>query len=416
MNKWIIELVLLGFMMWGCKHQDNNNKTVNDEKNNSEHYINFDDELETKSVAAVDTVEFRNVMNTLLPTKKIIELFGSGYQIFYLGLTIEPDGKVSANLAPDAGWWVTGLGNVERLLFKDNLEIAKNYAIVPNPEGDSKAISIKEIFYFPRLNVQKAFKAAPGLLNGKKVQSVKLFQIDVTIDNVKNIIKPWSIKEVDITKFRPQINSNLGREHYMGYFPSVLKEDFKFISHRIEFPKEAVTRGVRGRVLINLYYESNGDYAGYQLIKGLGYGCDEAVVNAIKSLKPKCYPSGQRSTLLVPFNFGPSDKIPIDLSVQSFEYNPNVNYNPLKLIIVNNVRLEKVPTTKYSIYGFLDNELIFFDRAAVVPTSEYGTIYWFGGKSIKPGKHEYLISIDPENVLNDINRENNVLRGTLIVK
>ncbi|PKL82882.1 MAG: hypothetical protein CVV24_07755 [Ignavibacteriae bacterium HGW-Ignavibacteriae-3] len=415
MKNIIVVFGILAFILGGCKSRDNESQPIKNAKK-TENYRNFDDELDTKSIATVDTVEFRKVMNTLLPTKIILELFGSGYHVFYLGLNILPDGKVFASLAPEAGWWVSGLGDVERLLFKDNLEIAKNFAIIPNEEGDSKAISIKDIFYFPHFNVQKAFTAMPGILNGKKVSSLKIFQIDATIDNASNIIRPWSIKEVAIAKFRPQLNSNLTREYYMGYFPAVLKENFKFIGQSMGFPREANTRGVRGRVLMKLFFESNGDYAGYQLIKGLGYGCDEEVINTIKGFQPKSYPSGERNTVLVPFKFGISDKIPVDLEVKSFNYNPKATNNPLELNIDNRIKTGKIPTTEYSIYGYLDEKLIFFDRSAVIPKGEFGTIYQFGGNSVKPGEHEYLISIDPENVLNDIDRSNNTIKGKLVIK
>ncbi|MFA7227468.1 MAG: energy transducer TonB [Melioribacteraceae bacterium] len=417
MKNTIIIMAVIAFIMGGCNSGGNDERSVNGEKKNSEHYLNFDDESESKSTATVDTVEFRNVMERLLPAKRIVELFGIGYQVFYLGLTIDPIGNVYATLAPDAGFWITGMGGLERLLFKENLELTNDYAIVPNSEGDSRAIKINDIFYTNDPNVGKAFNGFPGIKNGKKVRSLKIFQIDATVDNTGNLITPWSITEVDVSKFRPQIAGNLPREYYMGYFPAALKEDFKFIGQSMGFPEAAVKRGVRGRVLIKLFYEKDGEYAGYQLIKGLGYGCDEEVINTIKTFKPKSYPSGQRSTVLVPFNFGPSDKTPVDITVKLLEYDPSNPHNNLKMILINKLPISRSVKTKYSINVFFDGNLVLKDTSVGLNWDEkLGLVYYFGGNRIKSGEHDYLISIDPENVLNDIDRSNNTVKGKLVIK
>lgn len=416
MKNIIVVFGVLAFILGGCKSRDNESQPVNSAKK-TEKYRNFDDELDTKSVATVDTVEFRKVMNTLLTTKRILELFGSGYHVFYLGLTIQPDGKVFASMAPDASWWITGPGDVERLIFKENIEITKDFAIIPNPEGDPKAIDLKNVFYFFDPNISNAFSVSPGLINGKKVVTMKIYQIDATIDNAGNIIRPWSIKELDVAKYRPQINTNLSKDYYMGYFPAVLKEDFKFIGQAMSVPREANARGVRGRVLVKLFYEADGKYAGSQVIKGLGYGCDEEVINTLNSFRPICYPSGQRSTVIVSFNFGPSDKTPVDVTVKSFEYDSTNPHNNLKMTLVNKVKITQPVKTKYSIYVFLDGNLILTDTSVGLNWDAVkGIPFWFGGNRIKAGEHDYVISIDPENVMNDIDRSNNTIKGTLIVK
>ncbi len=417
MKTKLIFLLLVVFILGGCKNRQTENEDKGNGKKISEHYLNFDDELEQKSVVAVDTVEFRKIINRILPAKRIVELFGNGYQVFYMGLSIDVDGKITITLSPDASFWITGMGEIERMLFKENLEIAKNYAIIPGKDGDSKAVDIKDIFYTFDPNVQSAFKGSPGILNGKKVRSMKIFQIDATLDYLGGIVKPWTIKELDIAKLRPHIITGLGREYYLGFFPAVLREDFKFIGQSIGFPREAVARGVRGRVLIKLFYESDGEYAGYQLIKGLGYGCDEAVINTIEAFKPKSYASGQRSTVLVPFNFGPSDKTPVDISVKSFEVDPQNPHNKFKMVLVNKIKQSKVLKTKYTINVLLDGKLLFSDNIANLNwDSEKGVVYWFGGDKILPGEHSYEIIIDPENVLNDIDRSNNVVKGKIFIK
>jgi hypothetical protein len=415
MKRPIILLLISVIIMWGCKEQNKDNSIyIKDRAKNSSKWLYFDDEMDIKSKVTFDTTEFRKVMDNFLPTQRILDLFGGGYQTFYLGLTIHPDGLVGIEVVPDIGRWM-GIHSY-KYLYREDIELTSEYAIVPQKNNDPRAIRVFDFLYSTMYDYRKIFKGEVGEINGKKVSSLKIFQVDITIDNVKNIIKPWSIKEIDVSIFRPQINSNLSTENYMGYFPALLKENFESISKQIEYPQEAIKRGVRGRVIMKLFYESNGDYAGYQLIKGLGYGCDEAVINAIKTLKPNCYSSGQRCSLIVPFNFGPSDQTPVDIAVKSFEYIPTEKYNQLKLTIINNQKHYKRLNIKYSIYVFLEDKLLFSDAVATPNISEKGFYYWFGGNQIKPGTYNYLISIDPEKVLNDINKANNTLHGTLVVK
>lgn len=413
MKRTILLLSFFFVFLFGCKN--GNDKPVNTQKSTHEFQNRdyYDDELDTKSTAIVDTVEFRKQMNQLLPPKRISELFGSGYQVFYLALVIyDTNHRTYCRLLP-----LRGYENFERGLFKENIELSEDYAILSQKNDESKAINLKHAFYSFNRSLGKSFKTSPGMINGYTVISRKIFQIDVSIDNSGNIINPWTIKEISRELFRPHLKNKLTRDDFNGIFPARLKEDYKSYKDKVVFPKEAIERGVTGKVLVKLFFETDGTYAGYQFIKGLGYGCEEALIKALRDYTPSSYPSGERTSVVLPFSFGASKNTPVDIYVKSFEYSPTAKYNQLTLALMNKRAPVYSSKIKYSIYVFLNNELIFGDYVASLNWNpETGPKYWIGGKKIKPGTYEYKISIDPEGVLNDVDRSNNTVRGKLVIK
>ncbi len=64
------------------------------------------------------------------------------------------------------------------------------------------------------------------------------------------------------------------------------------IQKRIKYPEIAKRAGVTGRVYVKAYVDENGTVAKVELIKGIGAGCDEAAMKAVKETKFK--PGKQR--------------------------------------------------------------------------------------------------------------------------
>ncbi len=64
------------------------------------------------------------------------------------------------------------------------------------------------------------------------------------------------------------------------------------IQKRIEYPEIARRAGVTGRVYVKAYVDEEGNVAKVELIKGIGAGCDEAAMKAVKETKFK--PGKQR--------------------------------------------------------------------------------------------------------------------------
>ncbi|WP_116038442.1 TonB family protein [Rhodohalobacter sp. SW132] len=51
---------------------------------------------------------------------------------------------------------------------------------------------------------------------------------------------------------------------------------------RIHYPEEAIQNEVQGIVTVQFRIHENGDTSGFVVLEGIGHGCDEAVIDAIK--------------------------------------------------------------------------------------------------------------------------------------
>ncbi len=412
MRNLFITICICLITIIACNNKEAENAGNNTDSKNAkvEKYLNHDDELDVRSSATVDTIEFRKFMTKVLPAKKIVELFGAGYQTFYLSLKIEPDGIAYGAIAPEASSWVTGLGNVANDLFKENVEVSGEYAIIHLKKGELKAINMEKDFYTTQYQLKNVFKAKAGMLGGKVVRSGKLFQLDISVSHYGNALTEWIIKEIDFSKFRPKLKNNLQRESFMGFFPTLLKDEYKSLKDKVQFPQEAIRRGVQGKVLIKLFFDENGKYVGYQLMKGLGYGTDEAVINAISDYPLSSYPSGEKTTTVLPFKFGKDPNTLVDLTASELtEKNPD-KYNNLYVSIFNKLKTDYNVKSKFFFSIMINNEIV---NKGQFEVGEHGL--YFKWKN-KPGTYDYVIKIDPENVLNDIDRSNNTIRGKLVIK
>lgn len=64
----------------------------------------------------------------------------------------------------------------------------------------------------------------------------------------------------------------------VGGLPAIYK-------HITEYPKVAKAAGLQGKVYVLAFINEKGDVDDAKLVKGIGGGCDEAAVNAVKKTK-----------------------------------------------------------------------------------------------------------------------------------
>lgn len=75
-------------------------------------------------------------------------------------------------------------------------------------------------------------------------------------------------------------------------FPGGMKALIKYIQRTISYPKAARQAGVTGRVFVSFIVELDGSLTGIQVLRGLGYGCDEEAVRVFKAM-PRWKPGRQ---------------------------------------------------------------------------------------------------------------------------
>ena len=80
-----------------------------------------------------------------------------------------------------------------------------------------------------------------------------------------------------------------GDEAYVA-FAEVMPEPvggIESIYKKIEYPSVAKKAGIEGKVYVLVFINESGDVDDVKVIKSLGGGCDEAVIDAVKSSKFK---------------------------------------------------------------------------------------------------------------------------------
>lgn len=364
----------------------------------------------------VDTTELKKEIQKVIPAKFIYDLFGAGYHNFYLMLVVSPEKEKAVLIFPDAS---TFSGDIPtNLTYLDNIELTGNYAIRHTDDDNIQTFKLKDIFNKTFFTFNKVFSYIDTIPKSrlKKVPFISrnLYQIDVSINSRYQITTPWSIKEInDIKKFSPHVSKRMHYGEQNSMFPAIIKDDYKSLKEKVVFPQEAIKRGVSGKVLVKLFFDHNGKYEGYQIVKGLGYGCEEAVIKAIGDYPLASYPSGQKSTVILPFNFGNPSITEVDYSTNGIKERYPEEFNNLYLEWINKLPLTKPIAMQYKVIININGEVV---NASLYKVTEKRNALWFRWKPKKSGIYDYVVSIDPENVLNDVDRSNNIVRGKLVIK
>ncbi|MEM1216719.1 MAG: energy transducer TonB [Bacteroidota bacterium] len=61
----------------------------------------------------------------------------------------------------------------------------------------------------------------------------------------------------------------------------------KFVYDNLVYPDSAKQAGIEGVVVVQYIVEKNGSVSSERIVKSLGYGCDEAALNVIRSMRAK---------------------------------------------------------------------------------------------------------------------------------
>ena len=103
-----------------------------------------------------------------------------------------------------------------------------------------------------------------------------------------------------------------GMVEEMPSFPGGEVKLVEYIAKNLNYPQEAIEKGIEGRVFVGFIIDVDGSVTDVKLLRGIGGGCDEEAIRVIKSL-PKWRPAKQngvfsRVSYQIPVNFKLDDK------------------------------------------------------------------------------------------------------------
>ncbi|HRG07547.1 MAG TPA: energy transducer TonB, partial [Cyclobacteriaceae bacterium] len=86
----------------------------------------------------------------------------------------------------------------------------------------------------------------------------------------------------------------------------------KYLKNSLRYPQQALENNVKGRVTVSFTVHTDGSVDEFNVLKGLGFGCDEEVIRLVKA-GPRWSPTTQdgapvESEIRVRVKFAPPSK------------------------------------------------------------------------------------------------------------
>jgi TonB family protein len=125
----------------------------------------------------------------------------------------------------------------------------------------------------------------------QKVRNIAVMMEPVAFNNTDNkkiktpFIKDGVLYEQDTLKPDDHnISEVFTTAEQIPEFPGGLRELYKFLGENIIYPKEAQINNISGRVFLKFIIKKDGSIGDINVLKGIGFGCDEEAVRVIKML------------------------------------------------------------------------------------------------------------------------------------
>ncbi|GAB3951501.1 hypothetical protein GCM10028805_31740 [Spirosoma harenae] len=80
-------------------------------------------------------------------------------------------------------------------------------------------------------------------------------------------------------------------------FPGGIVALVDYLKQRVNYPLEAQRAKIKGRAFVSFVVERDGRLTQIQVLKGLGYGCDEEAIRVV-NMMPKWQPGSQSGILI----------------------------------------------------------------------------------------------------------------------
>jgi TonB family protein len=339
-----------------------------------------------------DTSKLINMLNSKFPADTILKYMGPGTHAFYLVVgKVDKSDHLTYYFTHDIGI----VANSTPQFVMKELEQTSNNG---NP-FEQGVIDKDGIFKFSgSSDIYTAYKL------------IGVYELRIGINTDKKNIYPWTVISPDLNKYKYK-SSSINTNEFPLY-PRAIIGGYEELSKKIAYPDEARKLGVNGRIMIDAYIDEKGNVLGTHLDSGIGFGCDEAALAAVKQIK--FYPSEfGKSQVILPIDFALEYvSTSFDLTSTKFKFDPKASYNNITFNVVNFGKLPS-PNSKPHIFLYIDKKPVFMSLLSQVKKE---TTFWVRWDKVKEGMHEYTISIDPLNNLKESNRDNNIVSGTFEVK
>lgn len=157
-------------------------------------------------------------------------------------------------------------------------EVAQIKFLPPEPKADEE---VKE--EDPPPKVEEVEKAVISNVTKEGVETEEIAAPPPPAD--EGVGKPAEVEQPKEEEIFTTVEQN-------PEFPGGIKELYKYINSNIKYPSAAQRANISGKVFVKFVVEKDGSVGEVQILKGIGFGCDEEAQRVIKSL-PKFSPGKQ---------------------------------------------------------------------------------------------------------------------------
>lgn len=92
-----------------------------------------------------------------------------------------------------------------------------------------------------------------------------------------------SLSEVVVTGYSRGVDASESSATFTFAEPSGGRSDFRsYLNSAVKYPEEALRNKAEGRVTVRFTVEPSGALSGFEVLKGIGHGCDEELIRAIR--------------------------------------------------------------------------------------------------------------------------------------
>ncbi|OFY12569.1 MAG: hypothetical protein A2X11_04400 [Bacteroidetes bacterium GWE2_42_24] len=139
------------------------------------------------------------------------------------------------------------------------------------------------------LRVVKSWKWKPALKNGKPVTEEIVYPIKFSLDGTeKNVVAPGASLDEEVVF---QVVEE------MPEFPGGKEAMASYLAGNIIYPPKARKDGIQGVVFVTFVVEKDGSVTEAKVLRGIGSGCDEVALEAVKKM-PRWTPGTQRGKVV----------------------------------------------------------------------------------------------------------------------
>ncbi len=118
-------------------------------------------------------------------------------------------------------------------------------------------------------------------------------EIEATDFDQETVIEPIVQEQVEVVEQTSEPEIFMVVED-PPQFPGGEAEMLKYIAENLDYPPLARENNIQGRVVVKFVVDENGKVMNAQVVKGIGWGCDEAALKVVNSM-PRWKPGKQRN-------------------------------------------------------------------------------------------------------------------------